>query len=253
MILTIDIGNSFTHMGLFQKNRLVRSTKFQNKFKDKFSILIKNFISNTEISKIGISSVVTEMDNFYKKSLIKEYHISPIFISNKLKLPINIKIKHNQKVGADRICNAVFAYEYYKRKENVLIIDSGTAITYDIVIKNGDFIGGAIAPGMELLSKSLNQYTSKLPLIKINDLKFPMKPIGKDTKEALSSGILYSIVDSINGMITRIQKYVNDDIKIILAGGNAFLIRKRLDYWVIIKKNCVLEGINIILNQQNDI
>ena len=250
MILAIDIGNTLVHAGVFESTKLIRNSSFRiSKTKDLLKILNK-LTSNCSIDNIGISSVVTN-NEFIKSASNRLFKIRPIFINGKLRLPIKLKVKNKSSIGADRICNAVYGYKIYKSKDNVLIIDAGTAITYDFVLKNGDFLGGAIAPGLNTMAKSLNFFTSKLPLVNKRDLIFQMDPIGNDTINALRSGILSSIIDSIDGMIQRIKDFKRVDYKTILTGGDAQLLKPFLKQKVVIKQNTVLEGINLILQYLN--
>jgi type III pantothenate kinase len=251
MILTIDIGNTNTHVGIFKGKNLIKYTNLYTSPLNKTHAILKKFLGNHLINGVGISSVVPKINKFYKKYFIELFDLKPLFVNYKSKLPITIKVKNLKNVGSDRICNCVFGYEYYNRKENVLIIDSGTAITYDVVLKNGDFIGGSIAPGIKTISKSLNQYTSSLPLIEMNDLKITSSPIGRNTVEALSSGIIFSVIDSVDGMISRIKDFYNIDFRIILTGGDSEFIKPKLKNKIILKKYSVLEGINFILQISN--
>lgn len=252
MILAIDIGNTYTHSAIYKDNKLISFKNFETYLPIKSTKTLERFIGNKKISIIGISSVVPKINSIYKNLFSENFNLKPIFINGKIKLPINLKLDNPESTGSDRICNAVFGYEHFKRKENVLIIDVGTAITYDVILKNGDFIGGVIAPGINLLSQSLNEKTSQLPLLKENDIKVPEHPIGKNTNEAIRAGILYSTIDSVNGMIDRICKFLKIDFQVILTGGDSHLIKSHLRYKVIEKEHCVLNGINIILHNINE-
>jgi type III pantothenate kinase len=139
-------------------------------------------------------------------------------------------------VGSDRICNAAAGYKYFGRKHNVIIIDFGTATTYDIVLKSGEFIGGVIAPGIGTSAESIHTKTSKLPLIPTEKLIFPKNPAGRNTLE---------------GMVKRLEKTNKVKFKIILTGGFAPIIQERTVLKTEIRKDLVMEGINYILHYNN--
>ena len=127
-----------------------------NKFKNK-------------INRVGISSVVTGVNKLWTGFIKNNFSLTPLFINYKVDLPLYLKIKSPQTLGADRICNVVAGYEYFGKKENVIAVDFGTAITYDIVLRNGNYMGGIISPGIETMAKSLHHFTSKLPMLKNSD------------------------------------------------------------------------------------
>ncbi len=247
MLAAIDIGNTNTHLGIFEGNELIKISGFPTADFDISKKLILDFIGKRKLTSVGISSVVPPVNGRINKFFKVNYSIKPFYISTGVYLPLKLALKNPKRAGADRLCNAVSGYEYFKRKENVIVIDAGTAITYDVVLKNGIYIGGAIAPGLVTLSKSLNQFTSKLPYLKKESLNYISNPIGKNTIEALRSGIVNSFIDSINGMVDRILKNHKMDFKIILTGGDASLAKSKLKYKAVIRQHCILEGINLIL------
>jgi type III pantothenate kinase len=155
------------------------------------------------------------------------------------------------KLGADRICNAAAAYEFFRRKENVIAADFGTAVTHDVVLKNGDYIGGIISPGVETMAKSLHEYTSKLPILKKGEMYVPRNIIGRNTVEALRSGTAFASVASFEGIVSKIEKDLKRKFKVILTGGFARQIHSKTSVKTVIRENLVLEGINCILKYNN--
>jgi type III pantothenate kinase len=251
MNLALDIGNSYTHLGVFCQQSLLYTSKLRTSDVigiEKELIKIK---SNYRIEKIGISSVVTEIEHELKKTVKNVLKIVPLCISGKIRLPIKLNIKNKEKLGADRICSSVAGYEFFKGKENVIIIDLGTATTYDVVLRNGEFIGGVISPGIETSAKALNISTSELPLLTLEELNFPRTSIGKTTVMAIKSGIMYSALDSMEGMVKRIEKNLNRKFRIILTGGFAKKIKNKTALKVLVKENLVIEGVNLILRFHN--
>ncbi len=252
MILAVDIGNSFTNLGLFQGNKLIRKLKFPT-IKKLDSDKIHRFVSkgHTSLKSAGISSVVPEMNQYWKMLLKNNFDVTPLFVSSVVAMPLRLNIENPQKLGSDRISNAVAGYEISKRKYNVLVIDLGTATTYDIVLKNGDYIGGIISPGIETSAQALYLRTSKLPLLEHKKLTFPKEPIGRNTNDAMRSGIMYSALDSMENMIKRLEKFLNVKFKIILTGGLSKLVADRLSFDHIRRSDLVLTGINYILSYRH--
>lgn len=257
MQLAVDIGNTSIKFGVFGGLKLLKCYQMPapdniSGFNQISGIIEKLNNSKYKISQIGISSVVPNNDKKIEILILTAFKIKPLNVSVKVDLPIIIKLKNKYGLGADRICNAVFGYEYFNRKENVLIIDTGTAVTYDLVKKNGDYEGGLIAPGINTMGLSLHLKTAKLPLINFTVKSGnPKHFIGKNTESAIKSGVYFSFVESMNGIITRYKKEVKGDLKVILTGGltNIFKNDIKHDYEHI--ENTVLKGINYILMYNN--
>lgn len=250
MILAIDIGNTNSHFVLFNNDKIIKRLVLDDDViqqERKFNRSAASFV-RYNITHIGVASVVTSLLKPVFHWSIKKFNTKPLIINNKVKLPVNIKVKSPVTLGADRICNAVAGYELYKKKkENIIVIDLGTAITYDVVTKNGNYIGGAIAPGMNLLNSALYDYTSQLPLLDKKELRYPDNPIGKTTNKALQSGIVFTVIDAINGMINRINRQLKKESRIILTGSYTEIIAESLDFKAEVKENLVSEGINHIV------
>jgi type III pantothenate kinase len=249
MILAINIGNTNTHLGLFSDDKLIRDEYVTTDELEYSGKRLEHLLKRQTITAAGISSVVPEKDVFLRKYLKDNLEIIPYFISGKSMLPIKLKVLNPGSLGSDRICNAVAGYNLFKRKNNVIIVDCGTAITYDVVLKNGNYEGGSIAPGLLTLAKSLNEYTSKLPLLTKPDFKINANPVGRHTFDALNSGIVNAFIDSVNGMISKIVRYYKLDFKVIITGGDAEFLLPELKFKSVLRKDCVLDGINFIMKE----
>jgi len=245
--LAIDIGNTLTKFGLFKGRNLIKQYKIPTAKIVNTLQLFKKISQSFTITQIGISSVVPEIDFFMKNPCKVYFKINPVFISAKNKLPVKIKTEKPLNTGADRICNAVAGYEYYKHKENVIISAFGTAVTYDVILKNGDFIGGLIAPGAAISAKALHAYAGKLPLIIYKNLNFPKNIVANNTVDSMKSGIVYSALYSVEGIIKQIEKIYKRKFKVIITGGDSGLFRNRLSIKAEFIDDLVLKGINEIL------
>ncbi len=227
MLLVIDIGNTNTNLGVFDNDKtLVKSWNIASdvkRFEDEYGILILSLLQNSniapQIDSAIISSVVAPLCETYKKALEKYLNIEPFILSHKAKLPIKINLKQPKEAGADRLANASAAAILYKLP--AIVIDLGTATSFDIVDKNKNFIGGLIAPGLKIQAISLSQFTSKLPKLKI---EAPQNAIGKDTISAMLSGIVRGHAAMIDGMINACEKELGQRATIIATGGYSNII-----------------------------
>jgi len=252
LILAIDIGNSFIHTALYVSDRIIFLKKFPADSGFPLSSIkqLIRKIENNNIS-VGIASVVPELNIKWEKIINQHLGAAPVFISGKITLPISLKVSKPNTLGADRICSAAAAYLYYKQKQNVLSVDFGTATTYDVVLKSGDYLGGIISPGIETSAKALNTFTSKLPMLKSSDFTFSRSIIGKNTIEAIKSGVVFSALASFEGIVRGIEKELKRKFKVILAGGFAGLIHGETSIKTVIQPNLVLDGINYIMKLNN--
>jgi len=241
-ILIGDIGNTLTKLCLVDETSLAikeynietaKVTKERNLIK-----FLKPILSKKIKKKILFSSVVPKVYHKINKFLkIKKYQVYEIKNLNLKKL-IRIKIKKYNQLGSDRIANAIGAYSLYKK--NCLIVDFGTATTFDIVRKPGIYEGGVIAPGVKLSILNLNRFTASLPIF---DLKANKKTFGKNTKDALNAGFLWGYQGLINNIIKKIKTSFNCSFKIILTGGYSNFFSKFINNNSTIEPNITIKGI----------
>ena len=244
-VLIGDIGNTITKICLAE----IKSLKIKkiiyfnsNNISSKNSLKkeLKKIIKNKSINKVALfSSVVPKYQLILKKLLKKVYKIKLREIKestiNKI---IKINIKNRNQVGSDRIANAVGVYKKYKT--NCIVLDFGTATTFDVVTKNGIYNGGIIAPGVNLSIKSLSSSADQIPTFSIKKQK---KIIGKNTIEALYSGFYWGYSGLINNIILKIEKETKKKYKIIFTGGYADLFKTSIIRPFTIDKNITIEGI----------
>ena len=253
MLLVIDIGNTNTSLGVFEQDKLIHTFALSSDIKktdDEYGISLLAILNHNNItSKIKgaiVSSVVPQLCEIYKNAIKKYLNIEAITLSYKSKMPIKLNLANNKEIGADRIANAVAATSKYKLP--AIVIDFGTATTFDIVDNNANFIGGLIAPGLKIQAKSLSQFTSKLPKLKI---EAPSSAIGKDTISAMLSGIVLGHSCMIDGMIKKCEKELGQKATIIATGGYSSVLfeNSSIDY---IDKDLTLFGLKELykLNQE---
>ena len=244
-LLIGDIGNTDTKICLVD----ARSFKIKKEFRfNSCKISSKNFLLKKikflkrygPLMKTALfSCVVPKYESQMNKLLRKIYKIDLIEIKyKKINKIVNVNIKNKNQVGSDRIANAVGAYKKYKT--NCIVLDFGTATTFDVVTKNGNYNGGIIAPGINLSIKSLSISANQIPSF---SLKKQKKTIGKNTIEALRSGFYWGYSGLINNIIFKIEKETKKKYKIIFTGGYANLFKTSILRPFIIDKNITIKGI----------
>ena len=226
IILTFDIGNTNTSIGIFDNDKLIDNFGISSDIKrtaDEYGILLCSFLRhrNLKIEGAIISSVVPKLAETYKEALLKYLKINAVNLSYKSKMPIVLKLDNNKEIGADRIANATAVAKKYKLP--AIVIDFGTATTFDIVDKSSNFVGGIIAPGVEIQAKSLSQFTSKLPKLKIESAD---SAIGKNTISAMLSGIVLGHKCMIEGMIKECERELGQKATIVATGGYSEVLFK---------------------------
>ena len=240
MILCIDIGNTSIAYSIWDGKKFSKINRIatgRNELK----------ISDMDlVDSIAISSVVPKLTNHYS-NYFNKIGIKP-FIVNHDNCKINLVVDNPSEVGPDRICNAYGAQKKYGSP--CVIVDFGSATTYDIINENGDFIGGAIAPGIDV---SANYLIKKAALLNEAIFKFPKHVIGKNTSANLQSGIMYGGLYSVNGMINRIMDEMNTkNIRVVLTGGFSVLISEYLDIKHELDETITLYGLKSILSVNHE-
>ena len=234
-VLVVDVGNSLTKVAIFQGDDIILLEKHQQLSSDQLSVVIDNHsISKVIVSKVGEFSA--KIEDFLSQTC------KTIFFDSSTPLPIKNCYATPQTLGSDRLAAAVGASALFPNK-NVLVVDSGTAITYDLVTGNGDYLGGAISPGISIRFKALNQFTAKLPLLSITE-DYPL--VGSDTYSSISSGVLNGVVYEVDGYIDEVKKQYSP-LEIVFTGGDSFFFDKKLKNSIFVHPNLVLFGLNRIL------
>jgi len=253
-VLIGDIGNTITKICVIEINSFkILKTIYLNTNK----IFSKNFLKKAlkkifkkkTIYRVALfSSVVPKYQKILENFLKKEYAIKLREIKEKnIKKIVKINIKNKNQVGSDRIANAVGVYKWYK--SNCIVLDFGTATTFDVVTKNGIYNGGIIAPGINLSLKSLVSAADQIPVFSIAKQK---KIIGKNTLEALRSGFYWGYSGLINNIILKIEKETKKKYKIIFTGGYADLFKKSIRRSFTVDRNITIKGIIEIFKENKE-
>jgi type III pantothenate kinase len=252
MLLAIDIGNTHTVIGVFEGKRLVRDWRLvsaNHRTVDESWLTIRSFCSDAgidpaAITAVGIASVVSDLTGIFESLARKYFHCDPVTVNASIDLGFRVMYKDPMSVGADRLCNAAAGYARYGGP--LIIIDFGTATTYDVVAANGDYLGGVIALGLESTAAELHRRTAKLPKI---ELRFPPGIIGTETVSSMQAGVMFGTVDAVEGIVERIRKELGTPARVIATGGLASLIAGRIAVIEAVEPFLVLDGIRMIVDR----
>ncbi len=256
MLLTFDIGNTHTVVGCFSDGKLQhhwRVTSELARTEDELAVVLHHFfelegLKSEQIKGVCISSVVPDLTEIYQYFSFRYLQTEPLIVDAFLDLGMNVRYKNPASVGADRLCNAVAAIEKFGAPN--VVIDFGTATTIDCIDRQGDYVGGIIAPGIMTSIEALHLKAAKLPRVSFD---FPEHIIGQTTDESIRSGILWGSVYLIEGMVRRLKQELGESTRVIATGGLAPKIVKHTDCIEKVEPFLSLEGMALIYerNKQN--
>lgn len=250
MLLCIDIGNTNTVIGVYEDNNLLIDFRIESNLSqtaDEYGVKLLDMFkyNNLDYHKVDgviISSVVPNLDSTFEKMIFKYFNNNAIFVGPGIKSGIKIKTDNPKQLGADILVGAVASYQKYGAP--VIIIDMGTAITFFYVDKDKELLGGVIAPGIKTSFRSLVSKTSKLEEVRMDA---PLSVIGKDTTSCIQSAMIFGSAAMIDGIIRKMKKEIGlNDVKVVLTGGEARIIKNYLEEEVIYDEELLLEGLRII-------
>jgi type III pantothenate kinase len=249
MLLTLDVGNTNTVLGVFRAKELVanwRLTTARDQTVDEYGILTRNLftlasLKPDEIHGIIISSVVPPLNRVLAEMARRYFGQKPLFIEPGVKTGMAVLVDNPFEVGADRIVNGVAAFERYGGP--CIVVDFGTATTFDVISARGEYLGGAIAPGLGISAEALFSRAARLPRVEIKD---PGKVIGTNTVAHIQSGLYYGTVDMIDGVLSRMKAELGAPAKTIATGGFAALLAGGSKHIEHTDEHLTLEGLRIV-------
>ncbi|MBY0014181.1 MULTISPECIES: type III pantothenate kinase [Paenibacillus] len=253
MMLAVDIGNTNIVLGIYRKRELLhhfRLSTARQSTADEYGVLIHNLfqmsnISFKDVEGVIISSVVPPLVQVIVEMCVKYIGKDPLLVGPGIKTGLNLRYENPREVGADRIVNAVAAIEQYKCP--LVVVDFGTATTFDCIDAGANYLGGAIVPGLGISTEALYQRASKLPRI---ELEKPKKVIGRNTVHAMQAGIIFGYAGQVEGIVRRIKQEMNAPVlKVIATGGLATLIAGETDCIDEVNPMLTLEGLRIIYDR----
>ena len=249
MLLAVDVGNTNITIGVFDGSKLKATWRVAtgvHRMPDEYASLMlglfeRQGIDASKITDAILCSVVPPLVGVFEEMCRRYLKVSPLVIEAGVKTGVRISMDNPKEVGADRIVNAVAAHQLYGGA--VIVIDLGTATTFDAVSEEGDYLGGAIAPGIAIATEALFARTAVLPRV---ELSHPKRAIGRNTVAAMQSGIVFGYAGLIEGIVTRIQQELGGKAKVVATGGYAQLLAGETPVIEEVNPDLTLIGLRLI-------
>lgn len=261
MLLVLDVGNTNTVLGVYEMGvpgfagkagapaRLAanwRVATVMTHTVDEYGVLFRNLfaiakIEAADVRGIIISSVVPPLDSTLREVCERYFHLKPLFVEPGIKTGMPVLYENPQEVGADRIVNGVAAFEKYGGP--CVVVDLGTATTFDAVSRKGEYMGGVISPGIGISARALFEHTARLPFV---DIRKPSKVIGTNTVGSIQAGLFFGYLGLVDGILERLIAEMGADTKVVATGGLASLIGDQSRYIKHIDDMLTLDGLRII-------
>ncbi|HZF02611.1 MAG TPA: type III pantothenate kinase [Methylomirabilota bacterium] len=244
MILLFDIGNTNTHLGLADERRVLRQINVPTRewFGGKASALVKKFVGAQKIEGVVLCSVVPRATPLVRKVVRTFWKLNPLELSPKTIRGIGIDYPKPDSIGADRLANAVAARKRFGAP--VVVVDFGTAVTFDVVDSKGNYVGGIIAPGLAAMTDYLHEKTALLPRIKIREMR---NVVGKSTKQAMLVGAVQGYRGLIRGLLSELKRELKTKkLPVVATGGYAKLIAAKLPEISAVAPDLTLEGLRLV-------
>ncbi|MGE5236671.1 MAG: type III pantothenate kinase [Acidobacteriota bacterium] len=248
VLLALDVGNTHTTIGVFRETQILRRWRLsttRDRTVDELGILLRNLcqwsqMSPDDIGGVIVGSVVPPLDGALRAAITSYLHAEPLFVAPGIRSGMPLKVETPQELGADRLCNAVAAFAEYGGP--CMVVDFGTATTWDVVSARGEFLGGVIAPGLEISAEALFSRAAKLPRV---ELVAPTRVIGKATIDSMQSGLVFGYVGLVEGVTRRVQAELGGG-KVIASGGLAAVLARYTDIFEAVDDDLTLKGLRLL-------
>lgn len=255
MILVIDVGNTNIVLGIYNNQQLLHHWRISTNRSgtvDEYGITIHSLfqyagLSLDQIEGVAISSVVPPLNGLLEQLCERYMKKTPVVVGPGVKTGLNIRYENPREVGADRIVNSVAAIEKYGSP--LIVVDFGTATTFDYIDEGGNYLGGAIVPGIGISTEALYQRAAKLPRI---ELTKPKSVVGRNSVTSMQAGIIYGYVGQVDGIVNRIKKEFNENSRVIATGGLADMIFAESETIEVVDPMLTLEGLRLIYERNQE-
>lgn len=249
MLLAVDVGNTNTVLGLYDEERLVHDFRIETskgRTTDEYHVLLSNLlmlagVRTTDVRASILASVVPSLNDTFVEAIDRAFDHEIMLVGPGIKTGMPILYENPREVGADRIVNAVAAH--HRVGGAVIVVDFGTATTFDCISDKGEYLGGAIAPGMEISASALFSRAAKLPRAEIAR---PPRAIGRNTVHSMQAGIVFGYVGLVDGLVERLRSEIGADCAVIATGGLAHLIEPESKTIDDIDEYLTLEGLRLL-------
>lgn len=260
MLLAIDVGNTNIVVGIYRGAELthrVRLSTDHHRTEHEYAVLIREMLHDLGVSLVGIqgavlASVVPPLTPVMATMCETRFGVRPLIIGPGTRTGMPIRYESPRDVGADRVVNGIAGYERFRHADGgpygVIIVDFGTATTFDVVSPAGEYLGGAIAPGVVISTEALYERAAKLPRV---DLVLPKHSLGKNTVESMQSGILFGAIAMLDGMVERLQQELDFKPRVLATGGIARLVAPHARMVEAVDDDLTLRGLHIIYERQH--
>ncbi len=255
MLLAIDVGNTNVNLGVFEGISLKATGRIATELRrmpDEYGLLITSIlqlkgIAPSNITDACLCSVVPPLTSTLEEMCKSYINVTPLTVSAGVKTGVPILYQNPRDVGADRVADAVAAFQLYGGP--VIVVDIGTGTVFDAVSREGEYLGGAIAPGISVAAEALFLNASQLHRV---ELEAPKSAIGRSTATSIQSGLIFGFVDLVEGMVKRFKQELGAEAKVVATGGMAHLIADQTDIFADVNEDLTLIGLRMIYEMNND-
>jgi type III pantothenate kinase len=249
MLLAVDVGNTHTILGVYDGEQLRAHWRVATKKEitpDEVGVLLRSLFDGGDIELravdgVVISSVVPDLDTVFQKVARRVFGTEPLFVGPGIRTGLPILYDNPHEVGADRIVNAVAALERYGAP--VIVLDFGTATTFDVVGEKGEYLGGVIAPGLGISAEALFERAARLVHV---DVREPQRVVGRNTQESMQSGLFHGYASLVEGVVKRIRDELGTPAPVVATGGLARVFEEQLGFLEAVDPGLTLEGLRLI-------
>ncbi len=249
MLLVVDVGNTHTVLGLYDGERLVHDFRIETskgRTSDEYHALLLNLLALAGIERNDVhasilASVVPSFDDIVVEAIDRAFDHEIMVVGPGIKTGMPVLYENPREVGADRIVNAVAAYE--RVKGAAIVVDFGTATTFDCISEKGEYLGGAIAPGIQISASALFAHAARLPH---SEIARPPRAIGRNTVHSMQAGIVFGYVGLVDGLVRRLTSEMDTEVSVIATGGLARLIEPDSETIQDVDEYLTLEGLRLI-------